>query len=147
MILEIKNKIAAEIKKAAQSLIDEKIFSALGDLPEVGLEVPPKKDFGDFATNFAMQSAKIFHAAPKKIAEEIKSKINANFIDKIEIAGAGFMNFYLKSDVIYQELKNIFDAGENFGQLPAKNNQTIQIEYVSAYFACGRLQRRERILH
>ena len=130
--MEIKNKIAAEIKKAAQSLIDEKIFTATGNLPEVSLEVPPKKDFGDFATNFAMQSAKIFHAAPKKIAEEIKSKINANFIDKIEIAGAGFMNFYLKSDVIYQELKNIFDAGENFGQLPAKNNQTIQIEYVSA---------------
>jgi len=130
--LEIKNKIAEEIKKVAQILIDEKIFTASGDLPEVSLEVPPKKDFGDFATNFAMQSAKIFHASPKKIAEEIKSKITADFIDKIEIAGAGFMNFYLKSDIIYSELKNIFDAVENFGQLPAKNNQTIQIEYVSA---------------
>lgn len=130
--MEIKNKIAAEIKKAAQTLIDEKIFTATGELPEVSLEVPPKKDFGDFSSNFAMQSAKIFHAAPKKIAEEIKSKITANFIDKIEIAGAGFMNFYLKSDVIYQELQNIFDDVENFGQLPAKNNATIQIEYVSA---------------
>ena len=130
--MEIKNKIAAEIKSAAQTLIDEGIFSATGDLPEVSLEVPPKKDFGDFATNFAMQSAKIFHAAPKKIAEELKNKITANFIDKIEIAGAGFMNFYLKSDVIYQELKSIYDAGENFGQLPAKNNKKIQIEYVSA---------------
>ena len=130
--MEIKNKIAAEIKSAAQTLIDEGIFSATGDLPEVSLEVPPKKDFGDFATNFAMQSAKIFHAAPKKIAEELKNKITANFIDKIEIAGAGFMNFYLKSDVIYQELKSIYDAGENFGQLPAKNNEKIQIEYVSA---------------
>ena len=130
--MEIKNKIAAEIKSAAQTLIDEGIFSATGDLPEVSLEVPPKKDFGDFATNFAMQSAKIFHAAPKKIAEELKNKITANFIDKIEIAGAGFMNFYLKSDVIYQELKSIYDAGENFGQLPEKNNKKIQIEYVSA---------------
>ena len=78
------------------------------------------------------QSAKIFHTAPKKIAEEIKSRIDADFIEKIEIAGAGFMNFYLKSDVIYRELKNIYDAGENFGQLPAKNNSKIQIEYVSA---------------
>ncbi len=130
--MEIKNKIAAEIKSAAQTLIEEKIFKASGDLPEISLEVPPKKEFGDFATNFAMQSAKIFHAAPKKIAEELKNKINANFIDKIEIAGAGFMNFYLKSDVIYSELKNIFDNVESFGQLPSKNNLPIQIEYVSA---------------
>lgn len=130
--MEIKNKIIAEIQKAAQSLIAEGIFTASGDLPEISLEVPPKKEFGDFATNFAMQSAKIFRTSPKKIAEEIKSKITADFIDKIEIAGAGFMNFYLKSDVIYQELKNIFDGLANFGQLPAKNNLPIQIEYVSA---------------
>jgi len=130
--LEIKNRIAAEIQKAVQSAIDAEIFQKTGDLPEVSLEVPPKKDFGDFATNFAMQSAKIFRTSPRKIAEEIKSRIAADFIDKIEIAGAGFMNFYLKSDVIYSELKNIFDDLENFGQLPAKNNQQIQIEYVSA---------------
>ena len=130
--MEIKNKIAAEIKKAALKAVEEKIFTLNGELPEVGLEVPPKKEFGDFATNFAMQTAKIFRTSPKKIAEEIKSRIDANFIDKIEIAGAGFMNFYLKSDVIYQELKNIFDDLENFGQLPAKNNLKIQIEYVSA---------------
>lgn len=130
--MEIKNRIAQEIKKAAQSAVDEKIFTLNGELPEVGLEVPPKKEFGDFATNFAMQSAKVFRTSPKKIAEVLKEKISADFIEKIEIAGAGFMNFYLKSDVIYRELKNIFDAGENFGQLPAKNNPKIQIEYVSA---------------
>lgn len=130
--MEIKNKIAQEIKKAAQIAIDEKIFTLNGKLPEIFLEVPPKKEFGDFATNFAMQSAKVFHTAPRKIAEVLKEKISADFIEKIEIAGAGFMNFYLKSDVIYQELKNIYDDVENFGQLPAKNNSKIQIEYVSA---------------
>ena len=130
--MEVRNKIIDVIKNSVDSLVKEEILKFSGDLPEIKLEVPPKKEFGDFSTNFAMQAAKIFHTSPRKIAEEIKNKISADFIEKVEIAGAGFMNFYLKSDVIYQELKNIYDAGENFGQLPAKNNQTIQIEYVSA---------------
>jgi len=129
--LEVKNKIVDAVKTAVESLIADGVFKSAGELPDVALEVPPKKEFGDFATNFAMQSAKIFHANPRKIAEEIKSRLHADFLDKVEIAGAGFMNFYLKSDVIYTELKNIYDA-ENFGQLPPKNNAPIQIEYVSA---------------
>ena len=79
--MEIKNKIAAEIQKAVQSAIDAGIFKQTGDLPEVSLEVPPKKEFGDFATNFAMQSAKIFRTNPKKIAEEI---YGCDTIDKKE---------------------------------------------------------------
>ena len=129
--MEVKNKIVDAIKSAVEKLIAEGVFQLARDLPEINLEVPPKKEFGDFATNFAMQSAKVFRTNPKKIAEEIKSRIDANFLDKIEIAGAGFMNFYLKPDVIYLELKNIY-ADENFGQLPPKNNPLIQVEYVSA---------------
>ena len=129
--MEVKNKIVDAIKSAVEKLIAEGVFQLARDLPEINLEVPPKKEFGDFATNFAMQSAKVFRTSPKKIAEEIKSRIDANFLDRIEIAGAGFMNFYLKPDVIYLELKNIY-ADENFGQLPPKNNPLIQVEYVSA---------------
>ncbi len=130
--MEVKNKIIAEISAAVQSIVDAGIFKATDALPAINLEVPPKKEFGDFSCNFAMQAAKIFRANPKKIAEEIKSRINAPWLDKIEIAGAGFMNFYLKTSVIYDELKNIFDNLDNFGQLPNKNNTPIQIEYVSA---------------
>lgn len=130
--MDIKIRIAEAIRSAVQSITDEGIFKASGVLPDVALEVPPKKEFGDFATNFAMQSARVFRANPKKIAEEIKSRIDVDWLDKIEIAGAGFMNFYLKPDVIYRELKAVYDAGEHFGQLPDKNNPPIQIEYVSA---------------
>ena len=130
--MEVKNKIIDAVKSAVDAAISEGTFKTADTLPEISLEVPPKKEFGDFSTNFAMQSAKIFHTAPKKIAEEIKSRISANWLDKIEIAGAGFMNFYLKPDVIYLELKNIYDSLENFGQLPNKKNVPIQIEYVSA---------------
>ena len=130
--MQIKEKIIEAIKNSVESAMNDGVFKSSENLPEINLEVPPKKEFGDFATNFAMQSAKIFRTSPKKIAEEIKSRIKENWLEKIEIAGAGFMNFYLKPDVIYQELKNIYDAGENFGQLPPKNNKKIQIEYVSA---------------
>ena len=130
--MDVKQKIIDAVKTAANSAISDGVLKTSENLPEISLEVPPKKEFGDFSTNFAMQSAKIFHTAPRKIAEEIKNRIAADWLEKIEIAGAGFMNFYLKSDVIYSELKNIFDDVENFGQLPNKKNVPIQIEYVSA---------------
>ena len=131
-ILDIKVKIVDAVKNAAESAISQGVFVNSENLPEVSLEIPPKKEFGDFSTNFAMQSAKVFHMPPKKIAEEIKSRITADWLEKIEIAGSGFMNFYLKSEVIYSELKNIYAELEKFGQLPSKMNVPIQIEYVSA---------------
>ncbi|MBQ3726278.1 MAG: arginine--tRNA ligase [Selenomonadaceae bacterium] len=130
--MQTKDKIAAAVKAAVEAAMNDGALKFSDALPEVALEVPPKKEFGDFATNFAMQTAKIFRTSPRKIAEEIKARINSDLFERIEIAGAGFMNFYLRPDVIYRALKEIYDAGENFGHLPNKNNVTIQIEYVSA---------------
>lgn len=142
--MQTKEKIAAAIKTAVAAAMTEGTLNYSETLPEVTLQVPPKKEFGDYATNFAMQTTKIFRTSPRKIAEEIRARImtadlahmfaadGEDLFDKIEIAGAGFMNFYLKPDVIYRELKTIYEAGEDFGHLPCKNNVTIQIEYVSA---------------
>lgn len=132
--MQIKDILEKAIIDAAQSTISDGIFkiAEADSLPEVLLEVPPKKEFGDFATNFAMQSAKIFHNNPRKIAEELKNRIKLEQVEKIEIAGAGFLNFYLKPTIVYDHFREIFNAGENYGQLPNKNNKTIQIEYVSA---------------
>ena len=132
--MQIKDILEKAIIEAAQSTVSDGTFK-LADtdkLPDVLLEVPPKKEFGDFATNFAMQSAKIFHNNPRKIAEELKNRIKLEQVEKIEIAGAGFLNFYLKSTVIYDTFRKIFNAGDNYGQIPNKNDETIQIEYVSA---------------
>ena len=132
--MQIKDILEKAIIEAAQSMISDGTFK-LADtdkLPDVLLEVPPKKEFGDFATNFAMQSAKIFHNNPRKIAEELKNRIKLEQVEKIEIAGAGFLNFYIKPTVIYDTFRKIFNAGNDYGQLPNKNNKTIQIEYVSA---------------
>ena len=134
ILLQIKNVIAQSLKEAVDRAVADGLLKISSDqtLPTIELEVPPKKEFGDYATNFAMKSAKIFRTSPKKIAETIVERLNREQFDRIEIAGAGFMNFYLKPTVIYDHFKAIFDAGTQYGQLPNKGNRPIQVEYVSA---------------
>lgn len=129
--MDTKDLLIQAIKDAAQKAIAENALPA-GELPPVVLEVPPKKELGDFASNIAMQSARVFHAAPRKIAEEIVNRLDAPFLERTAIAGPGFINFYLKSDVIYASLADLLKQGTNFGNLPKRDVPRIQIEYVSA---------------
>lgn len=103
-----------------------------GSYPQINLEVPPQKEFGDFASNIAMQSARIAHKAPKLIAQAIVDQMQYTWLDRAEIAGAGFINFFLKHDVIYDTLKNILAAGADYGKVPCRQDDTVQVEYVSA---------------
>ena len=80
-----------------------------------------------------MQSAKIFRKSPRNIAEIIRDEIrDSKLIDRIEIAGPGFMNFYLAENVIYDQLSEIFANLDRIGYLAPKNAGKIQFEYVSA---------------
>lgn len=103
-----------------------------GEYPSVQLEVPPQKEFGDFASNIAMQSARVAHRAPRQIAAAIVDQMDYPWLDKAEIAGAGFINFFLKNDVIYDTLKKILKAGSAYGKAPLREEDTVQVEYVSA---------------
>lgn len=129
--MEIKEILTKAIEEAAKAAVAEGVFPA-GELPQVVLEVPPQKEFGDFATNFAMQSARVFHKNPRQIAEEIAGRITGDWLDHTQIAGPGFLNFYLKGNVLYDNFQAILDAGESFGNLPKKDAPKIQVEYVSA---------------
>ena len=119
------------IQAAAEKAMQEKIFPE-AKLPEIVLEVPPKKELGDFATNFAMQSARAFHMNPRKIAEALVERIEGSWLDHTQIAGPGFINFYLKADVLYATLAQAIAQGEAYGNLPKKDMAKIQVEYVSA---------------
>lgn len=103
-----------------------------GDYPAVQLEVPPQKEFGDFASNIAMQSARVAHKAPRQIAQAIVDQMDYSWLEKAEIAGAGFINFFLKNDVIYDTLQKILNAGADYGKAPLRKEDTVQVEYVSA---------------
>ncbi len=129
--MDIKEVLIKAIEDAAQKAIADEVFPQ-GELANVILEVPPQKEFGDFATNFAMQSARTFHMNPRKIAEALKERIQGEWLDHTEIAGPGFLNFYLKSNVLYDAFARILAAGEAYGNLPAKQTERIMVEYVSA---------------
>ncbi len=129
--MDIKQVLAEAIVAAAQKAIAQGTVKA-GELPEVLLEVPPQKEFGDFATNFAMQSARSLKCNPRMIAQAVTDNLECAYIEKTEIAGPGFINFYLKQDWMYDMLANIIAAGENYGNLQNDCKEKIQLEYVSA---------------
>ncbi len=129
--MDIKNILAVAITAAAQKAIAQGALKE-GALPEVLLEVPPQKEFGDFATNFAMQSARSLKCNPRMIAQAVIDNLDCAYIAKTEIAGPGFINFYLKQDWMYDMLAQIIAQGEEYGNLQNDCKERIQIEYVSA---------------
>lgn len=129
--MDIKDILSASIKAAAQAAMAKGVLKE-GNLPEVQLEVPPQKEFGDFASNFAMQSARSLKCNPRMIAQAIVANMDCAYVDKMEIAGPGFINFYLKQDWMYDMLGKILAAGETYGNLTQENPEKIQVEYVSA---------------
>jgi len=129
--MDIKQQLIAAIGQAATKAVADGVFVA-ERLPEIALEVPPQKEFGDYATNFAMQSAKAAKMNPRVIAQAIIDRLDEPWLDKALLAGPGFINFYLKSDILYQDLADILAAGENFGQTNAGQGQRVQVEFVSA---------------
>ena len=129
--MEMKDLLKQGITEALNKAIAAGTLPA-GDYPDVALEVPPQKEFGDFASNIAMQSARVAHKAPRLIAQAIVDGMDYPWLDHAEIAGAGFINFFLKNDVIYDTLKQILAAGDAYGHAPLRKEDTIQVEYVSA---------------
>jgi len=129
--VDIKELLEKAIYEAARQAISEGVFRN-DELPKIVLEVPPKKEFGDFATNFAMQAAKAAKTNPKIIAEAIAVRLQETWLDKTVIAGPGFINFHLKSDWLYAMLADILVQGENYGNSHVGAGQRVQVEFVSA---------------
>ena len=129
--MDIKTVLTEAIIKTAKNAIAAGVVKD-GTLPEVQLTVPPKKEFGDFASNFAMQSARALRCNPRVLAQYIVENLDCPYVKKAEIAGPGFINFYLNPDWVYDMLARIVEAGENYGNLPKASDEKIQLEYVSA---------------
>ena len=131
--------------KDAKNQINEIIMDALGRavgdgalpaeaIPSFLVEEPNDKTHGDFACNVALVSAKAFKTAPRKIAEEIVSRIELkdSFFERFEVAGAGFINFFLSDSWFEYALSNIIKDGENFGRSDFGKNEKVMVEFVSA---------------
>lgn len=103
------------------------------ELPEIVLETPKDKSHGDFATNIAMQLARVAKRAPRQIAEEIVTQIDKQKgqINKIEIAGPGFINFFMDESYLHDVIKTVLEQGEDFGKSDVGKGTRIQVEFVS----------------
>src|SRR5690625_3508736 len=90
-------------------------------MPQVILEKPKDKSHGDFATNIAMQLARIAKKAPRQIAEDITANLDHSkaSIEKVDIAGPGFINFFMKNDYLGELIPTILQAGDTYGKTDA----------------------------
>ncbi len=102
-------------------------------LAEKSVERTRELSHGDFASNIAMMTARQFKSNPRAIAEKIIAAIGEQpEIEKIEIAGPGFLNFTFKPDLYHAELENIIERGEKYGHNDSGKGEKVQIEFVSA---------------
>lgn len=127
----MKKRLEEVLSQAAQKAMNNGDIPQ-GELPPVLIEEPPQKDFGDFSCNLAMQAARTLKANPRKIAEALIQCINVPWIERVEIAGPGFLNFYLKSDWLSEDLKNVFEADGAWGNRVLEDPDYVQVEFVSA---------------
>lgn len=129
--MEMKDKLKQGIESALNAALEAGKLPA-GEYPEVVLEVPPQKEFGDFSSNIAMQSARVAHMNPAAIADIIIEYMNFDWLEKAERAGAGFINFFVKIDMVYDTLKSVLIQGPSYGNQETRAEDTVQVEYVSA---------------
>lgn len=103
------------------------------DENKIVVEVPKNRENGDFACNIAMQLAKELKDNPRNIAEKLVSKIKGNNkMQKLEIAGPGFINFFLNDSYILEGIKEVISQNDKYGMSHVGNNKKINIEFVSA---------------
>ena len=102
------------------------------ELDKIVIERSKDKTHGDYATTVAMQMAKTLHKSPRDIASLIVEKLHCDIVDKIEIAGPGFINFFMKADSLSQIIKVIIDKGDKYGESQTENKDKINVEFVSA---------------
>lgn len=97
-------------------------------------EKPKQKQFGDLSTNIAMQLATILKSNPGQIAAELKDSIrlDPDYVSRIEIAGPGFLNFFLSDTSIYNQLSSIINAKDRFGRSDIGKGIKTQVEFISA---------------
>ncbi|MBI3582020.1 MAG: arginine--tRNA ligase [Nitrospinae bacterium] len=125
-----------KVKEAVGAAIETMLLSAGGEKsppPAVSVEVPPEEKFGDFSTNAAMVSAKIFKKSPLKLAEELASALRADpLFESVAVAPPGFINLVVKKSEWTDEFRGIPDDNSEYGKLPAREGEKVLVEFVSA---------------
>ncbi|MBM7571246.1 arginine--tRNA ligase [Aquibacillus albus] len=127
---QIQDTLKEEIK---QAVLKAELASEV-ELPPIILEQPKDKAHGDYATNIAMQLARVAKKAPRMIADDIVAQLDQTkaSITKVEIAGPGFINFFMDNQYLTELIPTILSEGEAYGASNIGKGHKIQVEFVSA---------------
>lgn len=128
LIDQVKQTLVDEIKKSIQQA------GITDDVPAIKIEIPKDEKNGDYSTNIAMVLTKIAKRNPREIATLIVENLDATkaHVKSIDIAGPGFINFYLESSYLYEVIDQAMEKDERFGYADVPKNEKILVEYVSA---------------
>ncbi|NCA68998.1 MAG: arginine--tRNA ligase [Sphingobacteriia bacterium] len=107
--------------------------SLTGDWPEIQVDRAKDPAHGDFATNVALLLAKPLHAKPREIAGRLVEALpDSPLVARVEIAGPGFINFFLAEDAYWQVIPSVLSAGPDYGRSRVGAGRRVQVEFVSA---------------
>lgn len=130
-----------KIRQQVRNTVDTSLKKSIknGELPEleiagIAVESPKEKEHGEFSTNIAMQVTKLAKKPPRQIAEIIikNLELKDTYIQKVKVAGPGFINFYLSHEWLFEALRNIRSEKYDYGRLDIGAGQKVMVEFVSA---------------
>ena len=128
----MKELLRQQVARALQNCFDNQTLHS-GEIPNIQIEVPGNPEHGDFATNLAMTLARSEKKAPRQIAEALVAALGESpRLEKVEIAGPGFINFTLAPLCWYEVLDDIMSRGREYGTSRWGQGQKVQVEFVSA---------------
>lgn len=133
-IAETKQSVAQLLDAALERAVEAGALPASNELPDFVVEIPADTSHGDFASNIAMACARPFKSAPRKIAEAICQHLDLSGspFDRTEIAGPGFINFFLKDAWFADVVAAVLREGDSFGRTGFGRGKKVQVEFVSA---------------
>lgn len=133
-MMSILQNVEKNLKTVLTNAIIDAGLAKEEEIPSLVLEKPKQKAHGDFATNIAMQLARVAKKAPRAIAEDITEHLDlkAASVEKIDIAGPGFINIYMDNRYLTEIVPEIIEKDDAYGRTNAGKGTKIQVEFVSA---------------
>ncbi|MBO5359875.1 MAG: arginine--tRNA ligase [Clostridia bacterium] len=133
LVKNVQDKLSAAIAAAFEKAIASGALPE-AEIPSFNIEVPADRANGDFSTNAAMAGARVFRRAPRQIADAVCANLDleGTYVAKCEVAGAGFINFYLSDSYYAAILRDVRSCGEDYGRSDFGEGKTINVEFVSA---------------
>jgi arginyl-tRNA synthetase len=132
--MNIVEKVQENLKAEIKAAVLKAGLATEDQIPDVILEIPKEKSHGDYSTNMAMQLARVAKKAPRMIADDIVANFDQSkaSIEKMEIAGPGFINFYMNNEYLTDLIPMILDQDQEYGESNAGNGERVNVEFVSA---------------